>query len=138
MFSQKYTIVEQIGTNTAIVKDSTSRYLIAKKRVDISSKETAALQLLSHPNLLALIEVLREDNAVYFIEEYCEEGDLRYHLRRHAQMKSHVAEELVGRWMLQILLALEYLHHRGVVHSSVSSDNIFLTSNGNIKLGRPE
>ena len=76
------------------------------------------------------------------IEEYCEEGDLDYYVARQVKMKKMIPEEIVGRWMLQILLALEYLHHSKIIHRysthyhrDIRPSNIFLTSNGNLKIG---
>lgn len=44
-------------------------------------------------------------------------------------------EDTLGNWLLQVLLALEYLHGRGVVHRDLRPENIFLTAQGNVKLG---
>lgn len=56
------------------------------------------------------------------IEEYCEEGDLEYYLKRQLKFKKKIQEEIVSRWMLQILLALEYLHYNKVIHRYVTQD----------------
>ena len=74
------------------------------------------MRTLSHPNILSLHEILWEDPWTYVIEEYCEEGDLEYHLKRQIHTKKKIPEDMIARWMLQILLALEYLHHSKVIH----------------------
>jgi serine/threonine protein kinase len=34
------------------------------------------MKSLAHPNIIALHEIIEEENWAYIIEEYCEEGDL--------------------------------------------------------------
>ena len=53
-----------------------------------------------------------EKNNIYLIEEFCEEGDIGFHIRRQIKKKkSYFSEELIAQWLLQILLALEYLQN---------------------------
>jgi len=48
------------------------------------------LRKISHPNIVSLHDIIVEQNAVYIIEEYCEEGDLGFHmLRRNRIKRSH-------------------------------------------------
>lgn len=73
---------------------------------------------------------------MYLIEEYCEEGDLAYHMHRRCKYKKkHYTEETVVKWVSQMLMALEYLHERNILHKDLRPTNIFLTAQGNIKLG---
>lgn len=46
---------------------------------------------LSHPNIIALHEIIEEDKWAYIIEEYCEEGDLQYHLKRQIKVKKLIS-----------------------------------------------
>lgn len=74
------------------------------------------MRTLTHPNIIALHEIIEEENWAYIIQEYCEEGDLEYHLKRQSKTKKFIQEEVIGRWLLQILLALEYLHSLKIIH----------------------
>lgn len=44
-------------------------------------------------------------------------------------------EDTVANWVLQVLLALDYMHAKGIIHRGIRPENIFLTAQGNIKLG---
>jgi NIMA (never in mitosis gene a)-related kinase len=100
------------------------------------------MRTLKHPNVIQLHEIIYDDQEAYIIEEYCEEGDLEYYLKRQLKLKKRLPEDVISRWMLQILLGIEYLHHLKIIHRysnilsrDIRPKNIFLTSTGNLKLG---
>lgn len=88
---------------TSIVTDKNGKFLIAKRitinnaqinhEVHIVKQQIEMLKSLKHPNLVNIHEAFIEQNYVYLIEEYCEEGDLAYHmLRRSRNKRKHYAE----------------------------------------------
>ena len=42
---------------------------------------------------------------------------------------------MILNWFLQILLALEFIHRKKILHRDIKTSNIFLRSNGTVKLG---
>lgn len=94
------------------------------------------MKTIKHPNIVEFHDLVVEKNHIYLIEEFCEEGDLSFHIRRQIRKKkNYFHEELIAQWLLQILLALEYLQNAKIMHRDINPQNIFLTSKGNIKLG---
>ena len=67
--------------------------------------------------------------------EYCEVGDLSYHIKRKIKNNEYFSEFEIFNWFIQICLALEYVHARKVIHRDLKSENIFLTGNNTVKLG---
>lgn len=51
------------------------------------------------------------------------------------QKKERFSEELILNWFLQILFALKQIHSQKILHRDIKTSNIFLTSNGTVKLG---
>lgn len=51
------------------------------------------------------------------------------------QKKQNFSEELILNWFLQILFALGYVHSKRILHRDIKTSNIFLNSNGTVKLG---
>jgi len=65
--------------------------------------------------------------------EYCSGGDLAQFLK--GQMGKPVAEDIVWRFALQIMLGLRDLHRKKILHRDIKSMNVFLNENRTIKIG---
>ena len=69
------------------------------------------------------------------IMEYCEVGDLAYHIKKRGTDKDYFKEEEIWNWFIQICLSLDYIHSRKVLHRDIKASSIFLTGNNTVKLG---
>lgn len=98
-------------------------------------KEAELLKQLKHPHIVEYIDSFIEDGFFIIVMEYCEEGDLAYHIKKMREKKQHFTEELVLNWFLQIVFALGYVHSKKILHRDIKASNIFLTSHGFVKLG---
>ena len=67
--------------------------------------------------------------------EFCEYGDLAYHIRKKKQAKEKFTEVEIMNWFIQLCLSLEYVHSRKILHRDLKTQNIFLTNDNNVKLG---
>ena len=72
--------------------------------------------------------------------EYCENGDMAQLIKKCKAERDFVAEDVIWKIFMQILLALRECHYRGikgskVLHRDLKPSNIFFDSNNNVKLG---
>jgi NIMA (never in mitosis gene a)-related kinase len=44
-------------------------------------------------------------------------------------------ETQILNWFLQILLALEFIHRKKILHRDIKTSNVFLKSDGTVKVG---
>lgn len=74
---------------------------------------------------------------IHIVMEYADAGDLGNHIKRHREeVKEHFPEKQVRNWLVQLSLALQYLHTKvRVMHRDVKPANIFMTSTKLLKLG---
>ena len=97
--------------------------------------EVNLLRCLEHPNIVEYIGSYMEDGFLIIIMEYCDVGDLSYHIKKKNKANEKFTEDEVLNWFIQISMALEYIHGRKVLHRDIKTSNIFLTGNNTVKLG---
>jgi len=68
------------------------------------------------------------------VTEYCEGGDLDQKFKELKKKQQSLDEEQVVEWLIQILIAVQYMHKSRILHRDLKARNIFLKSN-QVKIG---
>jgi hypothetical protein len=92
-------------------------------------QEARVAGALRHPNLVAVYDVGRHDGVPYFVTELLEGESLRHRLTR-----GRVPFTTALEWGIQLARGLAAAHARGVIHRDVKPDNVFVSSDGQLKL----
>lgn len=95
--------------------------------------EVAVLSACSHANIVRYIEAFVNEGSLCIVMEYASGGDLQQRIDK--QNGTLFASESVLDWFLQVVMALEYIHSRNILHRDLKPQNIFLTDSGIVKLG---
>ena len=95
-----------------------------------ATREIKLLQSLNHGNVVALQEIMVENNDCFMVFEYLSH-DLTGLLNHPsfvltAAHKKHLA--------MQLFRGLDYLHTRGVLHRDIKAANILISNTGELKL----
>jgi serine/threonine-protein kinase len=92
-------------------------------------REARAIAALSHPNILAVHDVGRENGHFFLVTELLEGKTLRDHMgaaalnwRRAVEIGAEVAEGLAAA------------HAKAIVHRDLKPENVFLTDDGRVKI----
>eukprot|EP00759_Apiculatamorpha_spiralis_P008819 PhF_6_TR15674/c0_g1_i2/m.24370/K08829/MAK; male germ cell-associated kinase len=83
-------------------------------------REIRSLKKLSHPHVIKLREVIRENEELYFVFEYCEAN--LYHIMRQAARP--LGEIKIRNIMAQVIGGLAYVHRNGFFHRDIKPENI--------------
>lgn len=86
--------------------------------------EIKALRKANSPYVVKLYDVLRTENNIYLIMEFCGGGDLENYVKDNLKVK----EELARMWISQIIDAFINLHENNIMHRDLKLANILLTS----------
>ncbi|KAF7488553.1 Serine/threonine-protein kinase ICK [Sarcoptes scabiei] len=93
-------------------------------------REVKSLKKLSHPNLIKLKEVIREDNILYFVFEYMKEN-----LYQLIKDRDKPLPDRTNRLILyQILQGLTFMHKHGFFHRDIKPENLLCMGPDLIKI----
>ena len=93
-------------------------------------QEIELLKNLQHPNIVKYQGSVRDQNNLYIILEYCENGSLHSICKNFGKFP----ENLVSLYATQMLRGLLFLHEQGVIHRDIKGANILTTKEGLVKL----
>jgi serine/threonine protein kinase/tetratricopeptide (TPR) repeat protein len=92
-------------------------------------QEARAAAALNHPNILSVHDVGTYDDAPYFVCELLDGETLRARLQRGLLSVREVAD-----YGVQLVRGLAAAHDRGIVHRDVKPENLFITTDGRLKI----
>ncbi len=67
--------------------------------------------------------------------DYADGGDLYSKINQQKQKNQYLSEDQILDWFIQIAFAIKHIHDRKILHRDLKTQNIFLTAQGEIKLG---
>ena len=93
-------------------------------------RELGIIQLLEHPNIIHVYEVLDIGEKVFVVMDIAAGGDLLDYIKT----KGFVKENLSKRVFLQMVQAVKHCHENGVLHRDLKCENILLDEKANVKI----
>ncbi|ORX35993.1 hypothetical protein BD324DRAFT_602555 [Kockovaella imperatae] len=123
---------EKQSSNLYAIKVLKKEFIIENDEIESTQSEkrvylTAAQE--RHPFLLGLHSCFQTETRVYFVMEYISGGDLMLHIQ-----KKQFTLRQAKFYACEVLLALQYLHYKGIIYRDLKLDNILLTLDGHIKV----
>lgn len=120
---------ERLG-RTVAVKILHQQYLGQAEFVRRFEQEARLAAGLTHPNVVAIYDVGRDDDTYFIVMEYVEGRSLKALIANEAPIPLDRATAI----MRQLGLALDVAHAHGIVHRDIKPENILLTPDGQVKV----
>lgn len=102
-----------------------------EKQLAALESEIRVMRRLHHPHVVTYLGANREGNSLRIYMEFVGGGTVGSVLARGGALP----EELTRNYTAQLLEGLEYLHASHILHRDLKGDNLFLTEQGELKLG---
>lgn len=103
---------------------------IHQSSIDRFSREMKAAGKLHHPNIVQALDGGLVDGQPYLVMEYLEGCDLSRYVKEHGPLQVEQACNIIR----QAATGLDYAHRLGYVHRDVKPTNLWLMSDGTVKI----
>ncbi|XP_031236164.1 sperm motility kinase Z-like [Mastomys coucha] len=141
VFTRQYTVLKTLGQGgTTEVRLCSHRltgaHVVVKGLVNRGRwsepmvPEVEIMKMLSHPNIVSLLQVIETEQNIYLIMEVAQGQQLRHRVQEAGCLKEDEARSI----FVQLLSAIEYCHGEGIVHRDLKPDNVIVDEHGNIKI----
>ncbi|KFV54523.1 Serine/threonine-protein kinase Nek11, partial [Gavia stellata] len=146
MIARRYTIQRKLGNGSFgsvyLVSDRKAKQgeeLKVLKEIsvgDLKPNETVEANLeaqllskLDHPAIVKFYASFVEQDSFCIITEYCEGGDLDFKIQEYKESGKIFTQRQITDWFIQLLLGVNYMHERRILHRDLKAKNIFLKNN---------
>lgn len=93
-------------------------------------REAHSIASLSHPNIVNIHDIGKEDNFNFIVMEYVNGKTLKQVVKENVRLSSLNTLDIA----LQIAKGLEYAHKNNIIHRDIKPDNILITDDNIVKL----
>eukprot|EP00877_Chromochloris_zofingiensis_P008776 jgi/Chrzof1/4151/Cz14g00290.t1 len=126
-----YKVVRKVDRQTYALKEIDLQGL-SRKEQEECIRETQILSHLDSQHIIRYYDSFLEKGKLFIVTEFAAGGNLHDFVKRQ---KQKLPEELVWRLYIQMLLGLNHMHKRKILHRDFKTLNVFLDDKFNVKLG---
>ena len=125
-----YRAVDIRTGHSVAVKILKSEYNSDKEFLERFQREAQAASLMSHHNLVNLLDVGVEGEYRYLVLEYVNGNTLKDIIRQKGRLSYQTAIQIT----IRILSALQHAHDNGIIHRDIKPQNVLIHADGHVKV----
>ncbi|EER07966.1 cGMP-dependent protein kinase, putative [Perkinsus marinus ATCC 50983] len=112
------------------LKAVSKKHVVAMQQENSINIERKILLQLYHPCIVQFVKTFQDEKNVYFLTEFLGGGDLFNAIREIGNLSEFQARY----YSASIILAIEYLHEKGIMYRDLKPENLLLDFDGCVKL----
>uniref|UniRef100_A0A7S0N6E0 Protein kinase domain-containing protein n=1 Tax=Pyramimonas obovata TaxID=1411642 RepID=A0A7S0N6E0_9CHLO len=93
------------------------------------------MTMLQHPHVMPYLSLFSRHDVLFMLTPYEPANTLAHLLEVCKTQKQKLSEEIILEWFMQLSMGLHFLHQHGIVHGDLCPSNIYISSNGHLKMG---
>lgn len=106
-----------------------SKKLLKKKNhISYMKSERDILTKVDHPFIVSLWFAFQSEKKIFLVMDFLAGGELFFHLKRRGLIMEHEVRFYLG----EMILAIEFLHNKGVIHRDLKPENVLLSGDGHV------
>lgn len=109
---------------------SKKRFILDKSCIVEALRESIILKSVQHPFIIELVYAFQNKEKLYMVLQYASRGTLDDILEIFEYLKENEA----AFYVKEIILAIEYLHSRNIIHRDIKPGNVLIDANGHVKV----
>ncbi len=145
VFAERYRLIDFIGQggmslvyravdvrtgHSVAIKILKSEYNGDKEFLERFQREAQAASLMSHHNIVNLLDVGVEGDYRYLVLEYVSGSTLKEIIQQKGHLNTTTAIQITVR----ILSALQHAHDNGIIHRDIKPQNVLVNADGHVKV----
>ncbi|EAL61850.1 hypothetical protein DDB_G0291133 [Dictyostelium discoideum AX4] len=133
-FSDVFKVKSKFDGNSYAIKQARHQFRGFQERERAVREVKAAVSLPPHTNVLQYYSSWEQNNTLFIQTELCENGSLQDFLDSLSPDQI-LSEELIWNFLLDVCLGIQHIHSYNMLHLDIKPENLFISSQGNIKIG---
>ncbi len=125
-----YRAVDNRTGHSVAIKILKSEFNSDKEFLERFQREAQAASLMSHHNIVNLLDVGVEGEYRYLVLEYVNGLTLKDIVRQRGKLDAETTTQIA----IRILSALQHAHSKGIVHRDIKPQNVLVHADGHVKV----
>ena len=117
--------------NIYAMKELSKSKIKINKQEENSKSERDLMIELTNPFIVNIKFAFQDETKLYIVSEFLQCGDMFYHMH-HSTI--NFTESTVKFYIIELILAIEFLHENNVIYRDLKPENILMNSEGHIKI----
>ena len=117
--------------NIYAMKELSKSKIKINKQEEHSKSERDLMIELTSPFIVYIKFAFQDETKLYIVSEFLQGGDMFYHMH-HSTI--NFTESTVKFYIIELILAIEFLHENNVIYRDLKPENILMNSEGHIKI----
>ena len=128
-------VKSRINHKIYAIKQINLTKLKSDKERQLCENEITILKNLNHPSITKYYKSIKENNFLYTVMEFMNNGDLSGLIKAHKILNKPINEEKLWNIFIQAMKSLVFIHSKNLIHRDIKPENLFISNDGTVKLG---